>query len=288
MTLGEVLLLPSFPSDHASEEVEPLVHTVQKHLDDLILVLVGFDGVLAEYEEDPELVRLSPARRELLRRLINQSGVALGVISGRRVHDLRQRVGLGDHVFYIGLHGLEVVGPGFTRIEHQTFEQYRQQFREITAAAEPLISQVGGAHLENKEAALALHTRQASSSDAVWARFHLLSRAGEVADLQDFRVLRGNHVLELLPNIGPARAAAIAAVRDFLERREGRRVFAVYIGEDVTEDDAYEAIAGHGIAAAVGQRAAQVHHHLESIEMVDQLLVQLAALRDPGEEEQRS
>jgi len=274
--------------DHISLEFEPLVRAVQQHVDDSLFVLVGFDGVLAEYRQDPGTVRLSPERRELLRRVICHPRVALGVVSGRRVDDLRQRAGLGDDVFYIGLHGLEVVGPGFTRIEHQTFDQYREQLREITTAAEPLISEIGGAHLENKEAALALHTRQASSSDAVWARFHLLSRAGEVAGLQVFRVLRGNHVLELLPNIGPARAAAIAALRDFLERRAGRRVFVVYVGEDVVEDDAYEAIAGHSVAAAVGQRAAQVDHHLASIETVDHLLVQLAALRDPGEEEQRS
>lgn len=81
--------------------------------------------------------------------------------------------------------------------------------------------------------------------------------AAEITDLQAFRMLRGNHVLELLPDIGPVKAAAIAAVRDFLEQREGRRVFAVYVGEDVAEDDAYEAISGHGVAAVVGPRAAR-------------------------------
>jgi hypothetical protein len=94
--------------------------------------------------------------------------------------------------------------------------------------------------------------------------------------------------MELLPNIGSARAAAIAAVRDFLARQERRRVFAVYIGEDVAENDAYEAISGHGVAAVVGRRAANVDCHLESIDMVDQLLAQLAALRPPEEARQRS
>jgi trehalose-phosphatase len=275
-------------ASYGRSEIEQLIGTVREHADDLIFVLVAFDGVLAEYHEDPKAVRLSPERRELLLRLIRHPGVAVGVVSGRRMHDLRQRVGLGDEVFYIGLHGLEVVGPGFTRIEHQTFEQYREPLREITAAVEPLISRIDGVHLEDKEAVLALHTRQASSRDAVWARLHLLGRAGETADLHAFRMLRGNHVLELLPNIGSARAAAIAAVRDFLESHQGRRVFAVYVGEDLAEDDGYEAIARHGLVAALGKRA-QVDHHLESIGMVDQLLMQLATLGDPpGEPNLRS
>jgi trehalose-phosphatase len=267
-----------------SEQIEPLVQTIQTHQNDLILVLLGFDGVLAEYEDDPEEVRLSPARRDLLRPLIGHRDVVVGVVSGRRVHDLRRRVGLGDDVFYIGLHGLEVVGPGLTRIEQRAFGEYRERLRQISAAAEPLISEINGAELENKEAVLALHTRQANSSDAVWARFHLLSRAGEIAGLRTFRTLRGNDVLELVPNIGTTKAAAITAVRDFLEQRDGRRVFTVYLGEDVAEDDAYEAIAGHGVAAAVGRRAAaRVNHHIESIEMVDQLLGRLARACDPAD-----
>ena len=86
----------------------------------------------------------------------------------------------------------------------------------------------------------------------------------------------------------PRRQPLFAAVRDFLEEREGRRVFAVYIGEDVSEDDAYEAFSGHGVAAVVGARAAQVDHHLPLIEMVDLLLAQLAALREAGETRGRS
>ena len=62
----------------------------------------------------------------------------------------------------------------------------------------------------------------------------------------------------------------------------------MYIGEDVSEDDAYEAFSGHGVAAVVGARAAQVDHHLPLIEMVDLLLAQLAALREAGETRGRS
>jgi trehalose-phosphatase len=185
-------------------------------------------------------------------------------------------------VFYIGLHGMEVVGPGFTLLEQRALTQHQEELRDVFTAAVPLISEISGAHLEDKEVVLALHTRQATSSDAVWARFHLLSRASQIANLQSFRILRGNHVLELLPNVGPTKATAIAAIRDFLEQREGRRVFAVYMGEDVAEDDAYRAIVPHGVAAIVGRRAPHVDHYLESIEMVDQLLTRVAAVRDPG------
>jgi trehalose-phosphatase len=264
-------------TDNAFEPVERLFQAIHRHRNDLIFVLLGFDGVLAEYHNDPDAVRLSPTRRDLLFRLIGDPDITLGVVSGRRVGDLRQRVGLNDEVFYIGLHGLEAVGPRFTRVERQAFGECRELLREISAAAGPLISQIGGAHLEDKEAVLALHTREANSSDAVWARLYLLSRVSEIAGPLSFRVLRGSHVLELLPNIGATKAAAITSIRDFLEQRDGRRVFTVYVGEDLADDDAHEAVASNGIAAVVGRRATRVDHHLESTEMIDQLLVRLSA-----------
>ncbi|MBI4265905.1 MAG: trehalose-phosphatase [Acidobacteria bacterium] len=263
----------------ANSELDGLIRAVQEHSTELLLVLVGFDGVLTEYRDNPNEVRLSDGRRRLLERLVH-AGAAVGVVSGRRVHDLRARVGVGDELFYIGLHGLEVVGPGFTRIDRETFDHYRDQLREIASITEPTIAEIGGAHLEDKEAAIALHTRQADSVDAVWARLHLLGRAAEITDLQAFRVFRGNHVLELLPNIGHAKAAAIGAIRDLLEQRHGRPVFAVYVGEDVVDDDGYEAIAGRGVAAVVGRRAGQVRYHLDSIDAVEQLVAELVAARE--------
>jgi alpha,alpha-trehalase len=275
--------LQAFPYAGHAEQIEPLVRAVENHKDDLIFVLLGFDGVLVEYDDNPDAVRLSAAQRTLLRHLLDAPGIALGVMSGRRLRDLRRRIGLGDDVFYFGLHGLEAAGPRFRRIERQAFAEHRNVLRDISAAAQPLISQIDGAHLEDKEAVLALHTRHANSGDAIWARLHLLGQASTMAHRPNFRMLRGHHVLELVPNIGATKAAAISAARDFLERRDGRRVFIVYLGEDVAEDDAHEAITGHGVAATVGPRiAARAAHHVGSVALVDQLLRRVAEACDPG------
>jgi len=262
-------------------EIAPLVETVKRHANDLLLVLAAFDGVLAEYRDDPATVRLSAERRELLSRLVCQPGVALGIVSGRRVQDLRQRVGLGDDVFYVGLHGLEAVGPGFTRIERHLIDEYRDALRDLASALEPAISETEGARVEDKGAAIALHTRQAEAGDAVWARFHMLNNAATLLNTRVVRTLRGNHVLELVPNTGHTKAEAITAIRDYLWRRDGRPVFTVYVGEDVIDDDAFEAVAGYGIAAAVGRRGGQARYALSSIAAVEQLLAEISDARTP-------
>lgn len=260
----------------SSPSSQDVLNIVRSHAGDVLLVLIGFDGVLADYTGDPHAVRLPRPRRELLRRLV-RAGAAVGIVSGRRVRDLRSRTGLGAGVYYIGLHGLEVVGPGFTRIEQHTIDEYREPLHEIALRLEPAVARVAGVSVEDKEGAIALHTRNAGSEDAIWARLHMLNTAADVVSTQAFRVVRGNHVLELVPNVGDIRAHAITELQTFLERVHRRPVFTVYVGEDVPDDDARAAVAGHGIAAVVGRRARHADYHLDSIEAVHELMTQLAS-----------
>ena len=81
-----------------------------------ILLLSDFDGTLCEFRDDPESVRLADARRAALSTLARRPGVCVGIVSGRRAADIRERAGLDGPVYHAGLHGMEIAGPdgGFT------------------------------------------------------------------------------------------------------------------------------------------------------------------------------
>jgi trehalose-phosphatase len=255
---------------------------VRQRPQDHVCVLLAFDGVLADYQEDPDAVRLAESRRELLRRLAHAPAVAAGIISGRRVADLEWRIGLGDELFYIGMHGLEAAGPaGFTYCPGVNPDDYCADLRQLAFALEQSIGEVKGARLENKDGVLALHTRGAASSDAVWCRLHLLNQAAHLVSTGRFRIVRGSHVFALVPNAGPTRAAAIAAVRRFLEARHRRRVFIVYVGEHVMDDDAHAALSVDAVAAFVGTGDAEGG---PSRGEGEQLMAQLAVRADMAAE----
>ena len=71
------------------------------------ILLLDFDGTLAEFNPDPAAPELTPERWDRIERVSRQPGVAVGIISGRRLDDLRRRTRLPDRVYYAGLHGLE-------------------------------------------------------------------------------------------------------------------------------------------------------------------------------------
>jgi trehalose-phosphatase len=141
------------------------------------------------------------------------------------------------------------------------------------------MSSVAGIRVEDKEAALAVHTREAGPVDTIWARLHLLNAAADLVNRHELRVVRGNHVFELVPNVRHPKARAITAIRHFLQEREERRVFIVYVGEDVVDDDAFAAVEDHEVAAVVGRRGRQARYHLTSTAVVWRLIESLAGVR---------
>src|SRR5918996_5481870 len=80
--------------------------------DSAFILLLDFDGTVAEFHVDPEAPELTPERHDLLTAIAREPGVSLGIVSGRRLDDLRARTRLPNHVYHAGLHGLEIEVDG--------------------------------------------------------------------------------------------------------------------------------------------------------------------------------
>lgn len=260
--------------------LDALVADIRAQAGRPVLLVAAFDGVLTDYQANPGLVRLPLRRRARLRRLRQRRDVTLAIISGRRVRDVQRRAGLDEQVFYIGLHGLEIAGPGFSA-RHAAVDVHHDRLRGIHDDLRPTLEAVRGVTLEFKDAAIALHTREAGSEDAIWCRFQLLNSVAPLLGSGVLRVIRGHDVLEVLPNAGASRAAAIEAIRRRLQRDYAAEVFTLYLGPDTTDDDAFQAINGRSIGIVVGSRRPEEAVHLRPDD-VDPLLEAVIDRRASG------
>lgn len=243
--------------------------------DSAFILLLDFDGTLAEFNPDPAAPQLTPARRDCLERISQQPHVTVGIVSGRRLDDLRARTCLPDHIYHAGLHGLEIEIEG-RRSAHPDLSAAAQRVDGLAAALSRLAFEVPGTLIEDKGASVAVHARGVppEQHEAVFARADILAVPWIAERL--VRRLDGNAVVEYLPNINGHKGDATRWIAADVEARTGRASWVAYLGDDITDEDAFRAIT-NGISVLVGLRPTAATHKLDGISGVDQFLRWLAA-----------
>ena len=239
-----------------------------------LLLLMDFDGTLVELAHDPDAVELSSARRGVLQRLVRRSDLTIGVISGRRVADLRVKVGAGDTLYYAGLHGLEIEGPGM-QFRHNDAAHSRSLIREIGRSLLDATKDLAGVRVEDKELTVAMHVRGAAPAVQRQAALAFRRIAESHVSAGMLRELRGNQVFELLPAVAWTKGTAVLHIKADVERQYRQAVWPIYLGNDVTDEDAFRAVGPEGMTIAVGDRPASAAFRLFTPDAVERFLRQL-------------
>jgi len=244
-------------------------------LDEPLIVLADFDGTLAEFHPNPAAPMLTDVRREWLRDIAAHSLTAVGIVSGRRVQDLRRRAPLPPHGYYAGLHGMEIEEGG-RRWQHPDLDRARAHVTELIAELERVVDAYPAAIIEDKAASVAIHVRGVG--------YEHRAAALELADAcaepwlagGRLRRLEGSLVIEYLPNIACHKGDAVEWIARDVEERLGRPGWVLFMGDDVTDEDAFRAIT-RGIGVLVGSRPTAAKYQLDGIADVDTLLRWLTA-----------
>lgn len=239
------------------------------------LLLADFDGTLAEFHPNPSAPMLTAIRREWLRDIAAQPLTFTGIVSGRRVSDLRRRAPLPGSAYYAGLHGMEIEVDG-RRWQHPDLDRARAAVLELLPRLELVVDQYPGALLEDKEVSLAVHVRSAPYD----VRGEALGLADAVAEpwLAGGRLRRmpGSLVVEYLPNVACHKGDAVEWVARDVASQTGMEPWVVFMGDDVTDEDAFRSIP-RGLGILVGSRPTAATHQLDGIADVDTLLRWLTA-----------
>jgi trehalose-phosphatase len=240
-----------------------------------LVLLFDFDGTLAEFDPNPAAPVLSPTRRERIEAIARCEDVSVGIVSGRRLDDLRGRTSLPASIYHAGLHGLEIA-VGKRHWEHPDLGRGMQLVGGLAAALSTVIDEYPAAFIEDKQASIAIHARRYPEAE----RKKVFTAANVIAAswIHEGRVrpLEGDAVVEYLPNIVGHKGDATQWIVADVEARTRRPAWVAYVGDDITDEDAFRAITS-GIAVLVGLRPTAATHKLNGIADVDLLLSFLAS-----------
>ncbi len=239
-----------------------------------LLVACDFDGTLTRLVDRPELAELPGPVREVLVRLGSQCGVRVALVSGRALADLRQRAEVPGAI-YAGNHGLEMAGAGLDRAHGQA-SALREDLGRAMADLSRQLAAVPGILLEDKGLTGSIHYRLVPAAEHNFVRETVRQRIGTENSLV---VRPGKFVWEVRPRVTWDKGSA---VRHMIARLGVPAAAVVYLGDDVTDEDAFRVL-GSGLTFIVHQQGdTAAKYRIDDPPDVLRFLTALADVRTPA------
>lgn len=209
------------------------------------LLALDYDGTLANFKIDRTKAYPFEGIVDKLIKIRNSKTTTLAIVSGRPVRDVLDLMG-DIKIIIIGCHGSEFYYPEKSDTiyipdekQEKRLRQAKQEKRLTQAKQEAII--VGGDsimnHLERKSVSLAFHTRGMPPEEARRIEKEILRLWTKNSTEVGLECRHFNSGLELRPvdiNKG-------IVIRKLIEEQP-ENVFSVYIGDDETDEDAFEVI----------------------------------------------
>jgi trehalose 6-phosphate phosphatase len=241
-------------------------------------VFLDYDGTLTPIVDRPEDALISASMRAAVRALAARCSVC--VVSGRDRRVVQQLMGIEDLVV-AGSHGFDIWRPETGTVEREEGAGFEDLVERVTARLREEVGSIDGALIEPKRSSVALHyrlvgeagrTRIAAVVDAL-----LADHPGEL------KVTPGKMVYEIQPAVDWDKGKAVLYLLELLGL-DGDDVIPLYLGDDITDEDAFEALGSRGVGILVGEtgdpelgaRSTAAAFRLRSPEEVEHFLRALA------------
>jgi trehalose 6-phosphate phosphatase len=207
---------------------------------------LDYDGVLTPIVERPEDAVMAEEMRRTVRALAGRCPVC--VVSGRDRAVLQRLMGMDDLVV-AGSHGFDIWSPGEGTIPHDAAAGFDDLVTEVTGWLRAGVGAVPGVDIEPKRASVAVHYRLVAAEHR--ERIAAVVRQLVAEHAERLRLVPGKMVYEVRPNIDWDKGRAVLHLIDVLGL-DADEVVPVYLGDDVTDEDAFRVLRGRGIGVIVG------------------------------------
>ncbi len=233
---------------------KPMVFSEDARIFDLLshkkpVFFLDYDGTLTPIVQRPEDAVISAEMRETLSKLAHHFTVA--VVTGRDKEDVMDFIRL-DHLIYSGSHGYITSGPDGLFMEHEQSEEIIKKLDTVEEDLEKMLEgKAEGAQIDRKRYAIAVHYRNAAEDDVP----EVLEAVDWILEKYDgLKTGEGKMVVEIKPDIDWHKGKAVLWIMEALGLDKKPDILPVFIGDDVTDEDAFNAINDIGIGILVENR----------------------------------
>ncbi len=237
-----------------------------------IMLFLDFDGTLAEIADHYKNATILKESKKLLKAIASTPECLVAIVSGRALSDVKKRVGL-KNIVYAGNHGLEIEGTG---IKYTTFVKpsIKNLLKKILHDLAGKIGSIPGILLEDKTLTLSIHFRKVKKQDMLIFQKLLLETMAPYLKAKRVTMLGGKKVFEIKPVVDWDKGKAVMwLLKHFSKNKYEKKIYPVFIGDDVTDETAFKALKGKGLCIRVGKSATSAApYYLRNTEQVAKFL----------------
>ncbi len=213
-----------------------------------LVLLLDVDGVLAPIVDDPAAAAVPESMRAVVGRAVERCAL-VGIVTGRGLERAQEMIPLRG-AWYAALHGTHIVSPD--GVEDRC--EVTSGSREHVEVAATLAQTVGWAY-EDKGATVTIHFRQRGNLGQKIDPSHVRAQLQTVLNPLKVEVHDAKQVLEVKPRGARTKGDA---VRVLAAAAPSRAQVVVYVGDDLTDLDAFlaiDALRADEVAAAAAVEA---------------------------------
>ena len=208
-------------------------------------VFLDYDGTLTPIVDRPEDAVISQDMRNAVRQLAERCLVC--VVSGRDRRVVQELMGLDD-LTITGTHGFDICSPEGT-IGREEGAEFEALLDGVKRRLHEELDPIEGALVELKRTSIAAHYRLVSEEERPRVRKVVDTILAEHPE--ELRITPGKMVYEIQPKIEWDKGRAILYLLETLDL-DRDDVVPLYLGDDVTDEDAFETLAERGVGIFVG------------------------------------
>ena len=176
------------------------------------------------------------------------------VVNGRDRKVVQELMGL-DNLIVAGSHGFDIWSPDEGRIQHEVGSEFADELEDAKKRLREEVEPMEGSLIEEKAASVAVHFRLCSEDERLKIKGVVDALLAEHPDA--LKVTPGKMVYEIQPKVDWNKGKAVLYLIEALEL-DRENVLPLYLGDDVTDEDASgrergPGAAGHGIGIFVGR-----------------------------------
>ncbi|MGH8579916.1 MAG: trehalose-phosphatase [Gammaproteobacteria bacterium] len=220
------------------------------------VLLLDYDGTLAPFQIERDRAFPYPGVQEVLRQISVLPNTRLVIVTGRPANEVTPLLGLEHQPEIWGSHGWERLLPNGSHQVMQPHEWAQQDLdlaygRLLALACSRLRGILAiGRHVERKLASLALHWRGCPPAVTAEIRDSVAEEWRGLAQYTGLKLCPFEEGVELCV---PGRTKA-DAVETIIEET-GEDAAVAYLGDDLTDEDAFQSLKGKGLSALVRSEA---------------------------------